>query len=419
MNKMKNKLKKMICCAFILATANLNAQDDSTDVNVEASFELGSGLNFNFNEGAYQFKLGGMIQPYIAFDKVGDADADYFMNAKRSYFNISGKAVKEGFSFFLQTDFSLNDPLLDAWIAFHPSKLFNITFGQKQTIANNREMQIMETFLQFPDRSLLSTSLSNSGREFGLYLDYKVQFGRLVLLPQIAATSGDGRNSFGADSRDVDLGGLKYAGRLDFYPLGEFTKGNENLVADLMHEESVKLVLGGAASFNDGASNVVGEGHGDFLLYNLEGAEQLPDYRQLYGDLLLKYKGFSLLGEYAVATATNLKGTYIDVAGTNLMDAKEISQFLALGSALNVQLGYVTKSGYAVDFSYSTTTPEFEVGATSNSLMRDQNAARIGLSKYFKGNDLKLQTAVSSITDNTALEVVTTVRGELILQLIF
>jgi len=54
-----------------------------------------------------------------------------------------------------------------------------------------------------------------------------------------------------------------------------------------------------------------------------------------------------------------------------------------------------------------------------NSQLRDMNAIRIGLSKYFKGNDLKLQTAFSSITDNSGLEVVTMLRGELLLQLIF
>ena len=104
-------------------------------------------------------------------------------------------------------------------------------------------------------------------------------------------------------------------------------------------------------------------------------------------------------------------------SGTNLIDPTEISESLALGSAFNVQLGYVTKSGYAADFSYSTTTPEFD--ANVNSQLRDMNAVRVGFSKYFKGNDLKLQTAISSITDNSAFEAVNTLRGELLLQLVF
>jgi len=131
----------------------------------------------------------------------------------------------------------------------------------------------------------------------------------------------------------------------------------------------------------------------------------------------LKYNGFSVLGEYAIATATNLKGTYTDLAGRNLLAATDISESLVLGSALNLQLGYVTKNGYAADVSYSATAPEFDDNV--NSQLRDMNAVRIGLSKYFKGNDLKLQTAVSSITDNSGLEAMTTLRGELLLQLIF
>lgn len=381
------------------------------------NFELGSGVNFNFNEGAYQFKLGGMIQPYFAMDKTEKLDADYFLNAKRTYFNFSGKAVEEKVSFFIQTDFSLSAPLLDAWVAFHPTEQFNITFGQKQTIANNREMMVMETYLQFPDRSLLSTSLSNTGREFGLFLDYTLMLSDIALVPQVAVTSGDGRNSFGSDSRDVDLGGLKYAVRLDLYPLGKFSEGNEKLVADLAHEEKLKVLIGTAASFNDGSSNAIGEGHGDFLLYNALGKNQLPDYRQVYSDLLLKYKGFSLLGEYAVASATNLDGTFTDVAGTTELAVTQISEYLALGTALNVQLGYVTKSGYAADFRYSTTTPEFDKNA--NSALREMDALTLGLSKYFKENDLKLQTAFSSINDKSGITEVNTLRAELVLQVIF
>ncbi len=408
-------VKKLMLSALILASLSNVAQESSkADA---ASFELGNGLNFRFNEGAYQFKLSGMIQPYIAFDKVEDTDADYFLNAKRTYFNFSGKALQEKVSFFIQTDFSLSSPLLDAWVAFHPTNTLNITFGQKQTIANNREMMIMETMLQFPDRSLLSTEFSNTGREFGLFIDQAVSINEFTIIPQLAITSGDGRNSFGADSRDVDLGGFKYAARLDVYPLGMFSEGNSSMIADLAQEETPKVLLGAAASFNDGASNSIGEGHGDFLLYNALGRNQLPDYRQLYSDILIKYKGFSVLGEYVISTATNLNGTFTDVSATSELATSQISEYLALGSSFNVQLGYVTQSGYAADFRYSAVSPEFESNA--NSQLRELTAVTFGLSKYFKENDLKLQTAVSSITDNSGLEAVTTLRGELILQLIF
>ncbi len=377
------------------------------------SFELGSGLNFAFNDSSYLFKISGMVQPYMAFEQLTDEDADYFLNARRTYFNIGGTAVNERVDFFLQMDYSLTNPLLDAWVAFRPTRDLRLTFGQKQAIGNNREMMIMEDQLQFPGRSLVSTTFSRSGREFGLIVDY--QFGtNFGIVPMVSVTSGDGRNSFGMDSRDTDIGGFKYAARIDVYPLGYFSEGNSKLVADLGHEETVKLVIGGAASFNDGASQSVGEGHGDFTLFNQAGDPQQPDYRQVYGDILVKFMGFSLLGEYVVATATNLDGTFTDETASDLLAPTEISEYLALGTGYNLQLGYVTKSGYGVDFRYSSTTPEFDENASS--IVMEQDAWTVGLAKYFRNNDLKVQAAIGSISQGDDVDLLV---GELMLQVIF
>jgi len=407
-------IKKIILGSLLLSSLGLLAQKEA---HHETSFELGSGLNFSLNEGKYQFKLGGMIQPNVAFEQLEDEDPDYFMNSRRTYFNFSGKAVEQKVSFFFQLDYSLSSPLLDAWIGFHPNESFNIYFGQKQTLGNNREMMVMENFLQFPGRSLLSTNFSESGREFGVFMDYTLGSESFAIVPQIAATSGDGRNSFGADSRDVDLGGLKYAARLDVYPLGMFSEGNDQSLADLAHEESPKILLGAAASFNDGASGTVGESHGDFFLFNQEGDNQLPDYRQVYADLLVKYKGFSLLGEYNVSTATNLEGTFLDVTASTELDPTQISEFLALGTGMNVQLGYVTEKGYAIDLRYAMTTPEFEENL--NSVLAEQTATTIGLSKYIKGNALKIQLAATSLETTVGDQSFSLIRGEVLMSLVF
>ncbi|MFZ6051825.1 hypothetical protein [Halocola ammonii] len=402
----------LLSAAILLASLFAKAQENSEN---ETSFELGSGVNFDLNDGAYKFKLSGMMQPYYAFEQVGDEDPDYFFNSKRTYLNFGGEAVEEKVSFFFQVDFTQPEPLLDAWIKYNPFGEFNVTVGQMQNISNNREMLHMEDHLTFPDRSLLSTSLSNTGRELGLFIDNTFGDENFAVIPHISVTSGDGRNSFGADSRDVDLGGLKYGARIDLFPLGMFTKGNEGQVADLMHEESPKVLLGAAASYNDGASNTVGEGHGDYFLYDAAGEVQLPDYRQLYFDILAKYKGFSVLGEYAIATATSLDGSFVDPTATEFLRPTQISQYLTLGTAYNAQLGYVTKSGYALDLRYSALTPEF--GDNEMSVAAETTAMTVGFSKYFKENALKIQAAVTTL-DNERMED-NTLTGQLLFQLIF
>jgi hypothetical protein len=211
----------------------------------------------------------------------------------------------------------------------------------------------------------------------------------------IAITSGDGRNSYGVDSRDVDLGGLKYAARLDLFPLGHFALGNDLYSSDLLHEKKPKFMIGGAWSYNVGASNTTGEGHGDFLLYNSNGDIALPDYRQIYLDFLAKYRGFSLLVECANASATSLEDRFTGTAAGTALAPGQISTFLALGNSYNTQLGYVTKSGYSLDFRYGKANPEFALIATSQ--LADLENYTIGFSKYFKGHHLKLQTAYSLV----------------------
>jgi len=405
-------MKKLLIYFCVLAVFPVSIMRVSAQN--KASFELGSGLNFSLNDGDYQFKIGGMIQPSVRLEAIDGAKPDYYFNVKRSFFNISGKAINEKISFLLQTDFSLGSPLLDAWVAYMPIKGMSIAIGQKQNSANNREMLLMEDKFQFADRSMVSTAFSASGREFGLFVSHRFSLGSVGFEPQGALTSGDGRNSFGVDSRDYDRGGLKYGGRLDIYPLGFFAEGNGDLIADLAHEESLKVALGAAASYNDGVSNSVGEGHGEFQFYDKESNAKYPDYRKFYADLLLKYKGFSLLGEYVSSSATALKGSFINAAGTIPLQPTQISEFLALGSAFNTQLGYVSKSGYAIDLRYDAIMPEFDKNV--NSIIQDKTGITLGLTKYFKQNNLKIQGTFSYLDFGAEME---SLAGSLIVQLVF
>lgn len=385
-------MKKRICIILLISNTVLFAQKN--DSKNSANFEFGKGLTFDLNEGNYQFFLGGFIQPSITFEKTTGSETDYGFNSKRSFFMLGGNAVKEKISFLLQTDFSLSNPLMDAWVAYHPTSWLTISAGQKQTFVNNREMMVREDRLQFTYRGLLSQTFSKTGREFGLFLESK--FGnKFGFAPKFAVTSGDGRNSFGTDSRDSDLGGIKVGGRLDLFPLGFFTEGNDILTADLAREQTPKILFGGALSKNTGASNSVGEGHGDFMLYDTSGNSKLPDYTQVYIDLLFKYKGFSFLSEYANATVNGLNINYLDATASQILAPQQISEFLILGDSYNLQFGYVTEKGWSFDMRYESNAPEF--ASNLNSLLTDASSFTFGLTKYLDNNNLKIQTAISTV----------------------
>ena len=394
-------MKKISFLITIFITTFITAQESSQN---KSDFDFGNGVSLSFEDGDYNFSINGYIKPTYVYNEMTSIVDGGTINefnrqfkSKNSVLEISGNAKKEKVSFSIRMDYSLSNPLLEAWIGYHPSKSINVYFGQKNSFLNNREMIFNEDILQFTDRSLLSQNHTNSyGQEFGLFIE--TTFGEeFILSPKFAVTSGDGRNSFGEDSRDSDLGGVKFGARLDLYPFGNFSKGNEGSV-DLVGEQKLIMELGFAYSKNIGTSHRTGNGHGDIMFYDADGNNNLPDYEKIFIDLLLKYKGFSFLAEYADAAASGLNQTYTDTF--NLLIPQQISEYLVLGSSYNFQLGYIFQNDIGIDFRYEFSTPEFtnEINNSyENSILQDFENMSLGISKYFDNNNLKIQVGVSSI----------------------
>lgn len=378
---------------FLLISGMATAQPSATG---DQASGLGNGLNFALNEDQYRFKISGFLQPSYQYGKVEGQKETHIFHTKRSYLNFSGRAVKEKVSFLVQADFSAGTPLLDAWIGYDLAPNWTISAGQRRTFTNNREMTFDEDKLQFSDRGVLSTSFSGNGREFGLFLQGSIGKS-FIIKPQLALTSGDGANSFGSSASDVDLGGLKYGGRLDIIPLGDFSKENIGFAADLKHESSLKMLLGVAGSLNNGASQATGEGHGNFLFYDQSKKQKLPDYRKFSADILLKYKGFHALAEFANTSAAGLKGIYLDSTSSisSILKPGQISQFLVLGNAWNTEIGYVTKMGYSLNIRYENLEPEFTDEPAS--ILQKTSVQTIGLGRYFNNNKLKVQASFSQL----------------------
>ncbi len=409
--------KSLITIIIICFSVIVNAQENQIN---NSSYDLGDGISFSFNEGNYLFNVYGFIRPaYIYNDILSNAQEVTYKEISRQFkfknsnLFIEGRAFKEKISFTIQMDYSISKPLVEAFIEYQLDNSTTIYFGQRQVQHNNLEMVHDDNALRFTDRGLLSQNYTQSGEEFGIFIESS--FGdKFIIEPKLAVTSGDGGDSFGENLRNIDIGGVKLGSRLNLYPLGAFSDGNEITAVDLIGEENLKIQLGLAYSKSFEVSNSMGDGHGDFLLYDSSGNYNLPDYSQLFFDLLLKYKGFSFLFEYADSYASNLNQVYTDENAFNILMPQQISEYLILGDSYNVHLGYMIQNGFGVDLRYEMANPEFDMN--TESLLQSFDSYGLGVSKYLDGNNLKMQLGAYKVDFDSGNEIT---YGEFLVQIAF
>lgn len=354
----------------------------------------GSLLDFNLSkkesDNGNKIRIGGFLDVSAYHTEVKNANSENGFDITHADLSVEGNLLNNKLGFFLQADFANSDPLLDAWVAYRPVKNLKISIGQKQSITDTRQMLMLDQGQAFNERSFVSRTFFKTGRELGIFIEERIPIRNVGFDIGVAVTSGDGRNSFGSSSTDSDCGGLKYGGRISFYPLGFFAPGNENVFNDFARESSPKLSIGGAFSYNDGTSSPVGEGHGDFTLYNGKGEKSYPDYRRISADILFKWNGFSLLADYINTSGTSLNDLYLDPDGVSKLQPRQIADYLALGNGFDIQAGYVFPKMWALDASYSMVRPEWD---EKTSVVKRADNIEAGVSKYFVGNSIKLQLA--------------------------
>lgn len=354
----------------VLAQGNLN-------------FNMGNGLTAASADGQYSMSMGGSVQ--LLGTSVWDAQGRGLQAyPSLGFVRLQGSARPESVEFLVQLNFAQATPLLDAWVRHTTRWGSRITLGQMQNVGNGLEMLVFEDLQAAPMRSLAAQTFSRSGREAGVLLDHRVVKDQWGMGAYAQVTSGDGQNSFGADSRDVDLGGLKYSGRVEL-SLGAPRKERAPIQFASFDRET-RVLLGLSGSYNRGASQAVGEGHGSFQMYRGSDAA-FPDYRKWSADLLATKGGLSVYGQMMYATATNLDGLQWTPSVSNLLRPQEISRVLHLGRAFTGQVEYVHPSRWALVGRRSLVLPEF--GDHAGSLVEASSESLLGINRYVVEHQVK------------------------------
>lgn len=262
--------------------------------------------------------------------------------------------------------------VLDATLEYKFTKGFAILFGQRK-LPGNRERVISSGSLQLVDRSLLN-SRYNIDRDVGIQFKTKHSFGGQVLMKEVlAVTQGDGRNVTAGS-----FGGLSYTFRTEVFPLGSFSHKEDYSGGAIYREPSPKLSIGLTYEVNKNA--VRERGHLGSFLQGEDGTYFGKDMSTLFLDWMFKYKGWSVMGEYAYKNVTDDDPFVFDNNNTF------VGRFFT-GKGVNIMAGYNFHNNYEVTFRYTQIDPMVGVA-------EKEREYTIGLSKYIIGHNLKIQTDV-------------------------
>ena len=270
--------------------------------------------------------------------------------------------------------------ILDAVVKWNFHKNFVLWFGQTK-LPGNRERVISSGNLQQVDRSLLNKRF-NIDRDMGVQLRHHFNISENFIIKEaFSIAQGEGRNV-----TTGNLGGLQYTTRIELLPFGNFTSKGDYIGGDLKREENLKWAFAASYDFNNNA--VKNRSNQGSYMTNDIGFFQ-TNISTLFIDTMLKYKGFSFMGEYALRDASDPLAKNSD----NTLTGDKVQT----GNSLNLASGYLFKNNWELTGRYTNVTYDQFLSKGA------ENQYTIGLSKYIAGHKLKVQTDVSylDIVTNT------------------
>jgi len=268
--------------------------------------------------------------------------------------------------------------ILDAVVKWNFYKNFTLWAGQTK-LPGNRERVVSSANLQLVDRSLLN-SYFNIDRDMGMQLRHHFTLGKNFLIREIISVAqGEGRNLV-----QDNLGGMQYTGRLEFLPMGSFASKGDYVGGATKFEETPKLALGIAFDYND-RSVKTRANQGSYMSYDTDLDGSIDGYfmsstSTIFADVMFKYKGFSMMVEYAWRDADKVNHEIIND------DLSVTTASVSVGSGVNVQAGYNFKKNWEIAGRFTQIAP------TGKSQYEQYT---LGLSKYVVGHKLKVQSDLS------------------------
>lgn len=346
---------------------NIVGQDSTWSMNFSARVQLLSGSTWFIEDDNFEYDRTNTLIRRSRLKFKG-----HIFNPKLTYkmeFGLSNRDMGGA------SAFTNNAPrfILDAVLKWNFYENFELWAGQTK-LPGNIERVISSGDLQLVDRSVVNSRF-NIDRDMGVQLRHHMTLGNSFLIREkLSLSQGEGRNV-----TTGNLGGHQYTGRLELLPFGKFASKGDYRGAALGRQKTPKLLVAATYDMNKDAvrtrSNMGSYMETDYGFHE-------TDINTFFADMMFKYKGFSFMGEYAKRTADNPIATNLDGTATG--------DVVWVGNGLNLMSGYLFKNNYEVTGRYSNVTLDESITGIG-----EENQYTLGLSKYFVGHKLKLQTDVT------------------------
>lgn len=296
---------------------------------------------------------------------------EFDMRVRRLRLRADGYVLSPKLGYSIQLSFSRGDQdfdntgianiVRDAIVFYHFTDNFYVAFGQNK-LPGNRQRVNSSGQLQFADRSIVN-GIFTLDRDFGVKAYYDKKVGSTVFRLKGAISTGDGRSVNTTDN------GLAYTGRVEFLPLGLFTKDGDYSEGDLEREHHPKLSVGAGYSYNEKAQRVGGQ-----LGKELYAQRSMGTF---LADMIFKYNGWAFQSEFMRRTSQD--PLTFNPGG----DAR----YVYTGWGNNTQLSYNTRTNWEPALRYSIVQPQGAIRAYESR----REVLEGGISKYLRGHRIKAQ----------------------------
>jgi len=369
--------------ALLLFVSVLSAQEANSPKFGKGLFNLvGEDNSWSMNIGARMQFLGTSIWDA---NSNGLSNQETSMLVRRARLKFSGFAFSPKLKYKLElglsnkdiggaSEFTSNSPryILDAVLKWNFHDNFVLWVGQTK-LPGNRERVVSSANMQLVDRSLLNKRF-NIDRDMGIQLRHHFNVSDNFIIKEIfSIAQGEGRNV-----TTGNLGGLQYTARVELLPFGNFTGKGDYIGGDLKREKTVKWALAASYDLNNNAVKNRSN-QGSYMKNDIGFFE--TNISTLFIDTMLKYKGFSFMGEYALRDAKDPLAKNSD----NSLTGDKVQT----GNSLNLVSGYLFSKNWEVTGRYTNVNYDQFLGKGA------ENQYTIGLSKYLVGHKLKVQTDIS------------------------